>query len=288
MVCAAKGYPLVVTMADSFSIERRQADAHVRRQGRAHAARREGLRHVQKARELAEANGWFLARQFETEANAEIHENTTAREIIADSRAGGSTMWSPATAPAGPSPASAACCERSGPETRIILERAGERAAGRQRHRAEARHGRRSRRKPPGLRAASDPGLDAGLHPDRAAGGHRQAAATTNSSRLQGRTASNGRGSSPSSEGILTGISGGATFAVAMQDRRARQNPARSSSCMLPDTGERYLSSPLFEKIAETMTKTRLRFPSRRRDTTCPPLDPARSSPASRWRARLV
>ena len=82
MVCAQKGYPLVVTMADSFSIERRKLmrifGAKVVLTPRA----QKGLGMYKKAVELAEANGWFLARQFETSANADIHESTTAREII--------------------------------------------------------------------------------------------------------------------------------------------------------------------------------------------------------------
>ena len=84
MVCAQKGYPLVVTMADSFSIERRKLmrmfGAKVVLTPRAE----KGFGMYRKAVELAEANGWFLARQFETPANAAIHEATTAREIIAD------------------------------------------------------------------------------------------------------------------------------------------------------------------------------------------------------------
>src|SRR5688572_791973 len=84
MVCAQKGYPLVVTMADSFSIERRKLmrmfGAKVVLTPRA----QKGLGMYNKAVELAEANGWFLARQFETSANADIHEATTAREIIND------------------------------------------------------------------------------------------------------------------------------------------------------------------------------------------------------------
>ena len=84
MVCAQKGYPLVVTMADSFSVERRKLmrmlGAKVVLTPRAH----KGIGMYQKAVELAETHGWFLARQFETEANADIHESTTAREIIND------------------------------------------------------------------------------------------------------------------------------------------------------------------------------------------------------------
>lgn len=84
MVCAQKGYPLVVTMADSFSIERRKLmrifGAKVVLTPRAE----KGFGMYRKAVELAEKNGWFLARQFETEANADIHESTTAREIVGD------------------------------------------------------------------------------------------------------------------------------------------------------------------------------------------------------------
>src|SRR5690349_18629425 len=84
MVCAAKGYPLVVTMADSFSIERRKLMRFLGAKVVLTPRAAKGLGMYQKAVELAEANGWFLARQFETADNAKIHENTTAREIIAD------------------------------------------------------------------------------------------------------------------------------------------------------------------------------------------------------------
>ena len=84
MVCAAKGYPLVVTMADSFSVERRKLmrflGAKVVLTPRAEKAY--GM--YVKAKELADQNGWFLARQFESKDNADIHESTTAREIMGD------------------------------------------------------------------------------------------------------------------------------------------------------------------------------------------------------------
>ena len=84
MVCAAKGYPLVVTMADSFSVERRKLMRMMGARVVLTPRAEKGLGMYRKAVELAEANGWFLARQFETDANARIHENTTAREILAD------------------------------------------------------------------------------------------------------------------------------------------------------------------------------------------------------------
>src|ERR687891_64747 len=84
MVCAQKGYPLVVTMADSFSIERRKLMRMLGAKVVLTPRALKGFGMYQKAVELAEANGWFLAHQFETPANAEIHEATTAREILAD------------------------------------------------------------------------------------------------------------------------------------------------------------------------------------------------------------
>src|SRR5215475_8535856 len=84
MVCAQKGYPLVVTMADSFSIERRKLMRLLGAKVVLTPRAAKGFGMYQKAVELVKANGWFLAHQFETEANAEIHEATTAREILGD------------------------------------------------------------------------------------------------------------------------------------------------------------------------------------------------------------
>src|SRR4051812_42218049 len=84
MVCAQKGYPLVVTMADSFSVERRKLMRMLGAKVVLTPRAEKGFGMYKKAIELAEANGWFLARQFETAANAAIHEATTAREILND------------------------------------------------------------------------------------------------------------------------------------------------------------------------------------------------------------
>src|ERR687898_315068 len=84
MVCAQKSYPLVVTMADSFSIERRKLMRMLGAKVVLTPRALKGFGMYRKAVELAEANGWFLAHQFETKANAAIHQSTTAREIIND------------------------------------------------------------------------------------------------------------------------------------------------------------------------------------------------------------
>src|SRR4029453_14589152 len=121
MVCAQKGYPLVVTMADSFSIERRKL---MRMRGAKvlltpRAAKGSGM--YRKAVELAEANGWFLAHQFETQANAAIHEMTTAREIINDFAGSGWDYFVTGYGPGGPVVGVGRVLRRERPQTRIVL-----------------------------------------------------------------------------------------------------------------------------------------------------------------------
>ncbi len=84
MVCAAKNYPLVVVMAENFSLERRKMMRFLGARVVLTPAWKKGTGMLAKARELAEAHGWFLCRQFENEANAEVHSRTTAQEILAD------------------------------------------------------------------------------------------------------------------------------------------------------------------------------------------------------------
>src|SRR6188472_2533701 len=121
MVCAQKGYPLVVTMADSFSVERRRLmrllGARVVLTPRA----AKGFGMYRKAVELAEKNGWFLARQFETAANADIHEHTTAREIIADFAGERLDVVVTGYGTGGTVTGLARVLRRERPETRIVL-----------------------------------------------------------------------------------------------------------------------------------------------------------------------
>jgi hypothetical protein len=118
MVCAQKGYPLVVTMAETFSVERRKLMRFLGAKVVLTPAAQRGMGMVAKANELAKTNGWFLTRQFENEANPDIHSRTTARESSRTSRASRSTTGSPATAPAAPSRASRGCWRRNGPRPR--------------------------------------------------------------------------------------------------------------------------------------------------------------------------
>src|SRR3974390_798458 len=84
MVCAAKGYPLVVTMAESFSVERRKLMRFLGAKVVLTPAAERAFGMVNKAQELARTHGWFPTRQFENEANPEMHSRTTAREIVDD------------------------------------------------------------------------------------------------------------------------------------------------------------------------------------------------------------
>src|SRR5690348_8837955 len=84
MVCAAKGYPLVVTMAESFSVERRKLMRFLGAKVVVTPAAERAVGMVKKTVELAKAHGWFMTRQFENEANPDIHTRTTAREILDD------------------------------------------------------------------------------------------------------------------------------------------------------------------------------------------------------------
>ena len=121
MVCAAKGYPLVVTMAESFSVERRKLMRFLGAKVVITPAPAGGTGMVQKANELAEANGWFLTRQFENEANADFHSRTTAKEIVADFAGQRLDYWVTGFGTGGTLKGVARVLAKERPETKIVL-----------------------------------------------------------------------------------------------------------------------------------------------------------------------
>ena len=125
MVCAAKGYPLVVTMADSFSVERRRLMRFLGARVVLTPRAAKGWGMYQKAKELAEANGWFLARQFETADNAAIHENTTARELLADFSGERLDYWVSGYGTGGTITGVARVLRKERPDTKIVLKHCG-------------------------------------------------------------------------------------------------------------------------------------------------------------------
>jgi len=251
MVCAQKGYPLVVTMADSFSIERRRLMRLLGAKVILTPRALKGFGMYQKAVELAKANGWFLARQFETEANAEIHESTTAREILGDFKGERLDYFVTGYGTGGTVTGVARALRRERPETRIILsEPANAQLVG---------SGRPQERSADGSPAASHPAFEPhpiqGWTPDFIPLVLQEAIDKAYYDELIPIAGAEGvkwARALAQKEGIFTGISGGSTFGVAMRITE-KAAPGSVILAMLPDTGERYMTTPLFEGIPEDM-----------------------------------
>lgn len=256
MVCAARGYPLVVTMADSFSIERRQLMRFLGARVVLTPRAEKGFGMYQKAVELAEANGWFLARQFETEANARVHENTTGREILADFDGDRLDYFVSGYGTGGTLTGVARVLRKARPETKIILsEPANAQLVGS----GEAQK-RNADGSPAEGHSAFEPHPVQGWTPDFIPLVLQEAIDNNYYDELipvPGPVGIEWARKLAEKEGILTGVSGGATFAIAMQIAE-KAEPGSVILCMLPDTAERYLSSPLFENIAEDMSPEEL------------------------------
>jgi cysteine synthase A len=204
-----------------------------------------------KAVELAEANGWFLARQFETEANAAIHEATTGREIVNDFAGSRLDWFVTGYGTGGTVTGVGRVLRRERPQTRIVLaEPANAQLIG-------SGHGQE--RGPGGAPASSHPAFEPhpiqGWTPDFIPHVLQEAVDSGLYDEvvpIPGAEAIRWARALAQKEGILTGISGGASFAVA--HRIAQKAPKGSVIlCMLPDTGERYMTTPLFEGIEADM-----------------------------------
>ena len=253
MVCAAKGYPLVVTMADSFSIERRKLMRFLGAKVILTPRAEKGFGMYNKAVELAEANGWFLARQFETADNATIHENTTAREVLADFEGQQLDYYVTGYGTGGTVTGVARVLRKERPDTKIILsEPANAQIVG---------SGHAQERNEDGSPAVSHPEFEPhpiqGWTPDFIPLILQESIDNNYFDELlpvPGPTGIEWAQKLATQEGIMTGVSGGSTFAIAMQVAE-KAAPGSVILCMLPDTSERYLSSPLFEGIAEDMTE---------------------------------
>ncbi len=251
MVCAQKGYPLVVTMADSFSIERRKLMRLLGAKVVLTPRAQKGYGMYQKAVELAKANGWFLARQFETEANAEIHEATTAREIIADFKGERLDYFVTGYGTGGTLAGVGRVLRRERPETKIILsEPANAQLVGSGKGQKRAGDGSPGESHP-----AFEPHPIQGWTPDFIPLVLQEAIDKSYYDELipiAGAEAVKWARALAQKEGIFCGISSGATFGVAMRIAE-KAAPGAVILAMLPDTGERYLTTPLFEGIAEDM-----------------------------------
>jgi len=253
MVCAAKGYPLVVTMADSFSIERRKLMRFLGAKVVLTPRAEKGFGMYQKAKELADANGWFLARQFETLDNAKVHENTTASEILADFAGERLDYWVTGYGTGGTITGVARVLRKERPDTKIILSEPNiAQLIG-----SGIAQERGTDNAPAVSHSAFQPHPIQGWTPDFIPYVLQESIDEHYFDELipvAGPVGIEWSKKLAQKEGIFTGISGGASFAVAMQIAE-KADSGSVILCMLPDTGERYLSSPMFEGIVEGMTE---------------------------------
>ena len=229
MVCAAKGYPFVATMAESFSVERRKIMRLMGAKVILTPAAERGSGMVRKAAELAKKHGWFLARQFENEANPAYHRNTTGPEILQDFAGRRLDYFVTGWGTGGTLTGAGEMVRLARPEVQIIAS------------------------EPAGAALLSGkpftPHKIQGWTPDfvpavlKREVPHRIVTVTDTEAVESARALAR-------SEGIFCGISSGATFAAAL--KVAGEAPQGAVIlAMLPDTAERYLSTVLFEGIAE-------------------------------------
>ena len=247
MVCAQKGYPLVIVMAENFSIERRKLMRFLGAKVVLTPASEKGSGMLAKAQELAQAHGWFLCRQFENEANADIHSRTTAREILSDFDGLGLDYLVTGSGTGGTLKGVARVLKAESPGTAIVVaEPDNSQVLG---------SGIPQPRLPDGSFAASHPAFRPhpmqGWSPDfvpKLANDAVEAGAIDLFEPVPGTEALQCAKDLAAKEGILAGISGGASVAAALRIAEKAASGARILA-MVPDTGERYLTTPLFDDV---------------------------------------
>jgi cysteine synthase A len=251
MVCAQKGYPLVVTMAESFSVERRRLMRFLGARVILTPAALRATGMVAKAEELARTHGWFYTRQFENEANPDMHSRTTAREIIDDFAGRRLDYWVTGYGTGGTLKGVSRVLKTERPETRVVVCEPADAPL--------LESGAPQARNPDGSPAAGHPAFKPhpmqGWTPDfipKLTGDVVEAHLIDQILPIAGPEAIAMSKALAQKEGIFVGITAGATFAGAL--KVAAEAPAGSTIlCMLPDTGERYLSTPLFADVGADM-----------------------------------
>jgi len=252
MVCAQKGYPLVIVMAENFSIERRKLMRFLGAKVILTPASQKGTGMLAKAEELARAHGWFLCRQFENEANADAHSRTTAREILSDFSELGLDYLVTGSGTGGTLKGVARVLKRESPGTAIVVaEPENAQVLG---------SGIPQSLLPDGSIAASHPAFRPhpmqGWSPDfvpKLASDAMDAGAIDLFEPVPGAEAIQCAKDLAAKEGILAGISGGASVAAALRIA-GKAAPGARILAMVPDTGERYLTTPLFDDVSADMS----------------------------------
>jgi cysteine synthase A len=253
MVCAQKGYPLVVTMAESFSVERRKLMRFLGAKVVLTPATEKGTGMVKKAFELAQTHGWFLTRQFENEANPDIHSRTTAQEILADFEGEALDYWVTGYGTGGTLKGVARVLAKERPDTKIVVCEPEDAAL--------LTSGTAQERNADGSAASSHPTFSPhpmqGWTPDfipKLTGDAVELDVISDLLTISNGDAMRCAKDLAAKEGIFVGISAGATLAGAL--KVSETAPSGSTIlCMLPDTGERYLTTPLFGDILAEMNE---------------------------------
>jgi cysteine synthase A len=256
MVCARKGYPLVVTMAENFSIERRKLLRFLGAKVVLTPASEKGSGMLNKAVELAGKHGYYLCRQFENEANADTHSATTAQEILRDFANERLDYWVTGFGTGGTLKGVARALKAAEAGTKVIAaEPDNAQVLGSGIPQPVDDDG-----KPRGSHPNFRPHVIQGTSPDFIAKLTQDAVAAglvDEVVAVAGDDALRCARELATREGILVGISSGAALAAALTIAR-RSPPGTNIVCMLADTGERYQSTVLFEHIGENMNAEEL------------------------------
>jgi len=251
MVCAAKGYPLVIVMPESFSIERRKLMRFLGAKVLLTPGALRATGAITKTIELAKAHGWFMTRQFENPDNPAYHEKTTAREIIDDFKADGLDYFVTGYGTGGTLNGVSRVLTRESPRTKIVVCEPADAPL--------ISSGQSQQRNDDGTPAAGHPAWKPhpmqGWTPDfiPKLTGEVDWSKVSKIVTIQAADAMKFSMELAQKEGIFVGITSGATFAGALEV--AKTAPKGSNIlAMLPDTGERYLSTPLFANTPTEMT----------------------------------
>ena len=255
-ICASKNYPCVITMPESASIERRKMMRFLGAKVILTPAEEAGSGAYNKAKKLSDKNDWFYARQFETKANADIHEITTGMEIVNDFKDEGLNYWVSGYGTGGTFSGVARTLRNKMPDAKLIIAEPDVAPL--------LNNSEKQQRTSDGAPAQSHP--DWNPHPIQGWTTDFIPLVLQESIDMKfidevipvnGNDGIKWSQKLAANEGILTGISGGSTFAVAIEV--ANKAPAGSKIlCMLADTAERYLSSLLFEDINAEMNDEEL------------------------------
>ena len=256
MVCAAKNYPLVVTMPDSASMERRKLMRFLGAKVLLTPASEGGTGAYEVAKKLVLKNNWFFARQFENEDNANIHEETTGIEIYNDFKEIGLDYWVSGYGTGGTFTGVSRTLRRKLPNTKLILTEPDVAPL--------LESGTKQVRNDDGSAAKSHPAWNPhpiqGWTTDFIPLVLQESIDNKYYDELIPVSGDDGLYWShelAKKEGIITGVSGGSTFAIAVEVAKKAKKDS-NILCMLPDTAERYMSSILFDSIDPEMNKEEL------------------------------